>query len=279
MGEYQELQAVWESQHGVFLGDEDEEVLLPRGQCPTGLKRGDTLRVFLYTDSLDRPIATLKKPLAVAGEFAKLAVVSVTGAGAFLDWGLDKDLFCPIKEQQAPMRVGQSYVVRVYDDEVSDRVVCSSKLGKFLQASGEGLRPGQQVRIMVAEKTHEMFVVIIDGAIKGSLFSDEWHEDLHVGDVRDAFVKQVRASDGKVAVSLRPQGFNAVLGERDRLLNALRTAGGSLPVSDKSSPEEIQRRFGLSKGAFKKLIGALYRERVIEIEPKAIRLVQDQKKR
>jgi uncharacterized protein len=272
IGEYQDLIVNRDSPHGLYLGDVEAEILLPKSQCPRGIRFGDTLRVFVYTDSEDRPIATLKHPYGVVGEFAKLRAVSVTSNGAFLDWGLDKDLFCPVREQQFPIREGYDYLVRIYLDELSKRVSCTTKISKYLRSQGDDLQVGQPIKIMVANRGPEVIGVIIDGYIKGSLFRDEWHERLEIGDVRDAFVKSIRPEDKKVAVSLRPQGYQAVLGERERLLKALRDNQGTLPVSDKSSPEEIHRRFGLSKSAFKKLIGTLYKEGQIEIESHYIRL-------
>lgn len=272
MGEVQELTIVRDSQQGLYVGDEEGEVLLPRRLCPSDVRIGKKLRVFVHTDSEDRPIATTKTPRAQVGEFAMMRVVAVTPAGAFLDWGLDKDLFCPMGEQATPMREDERVLVRVYLDEASGRVVCTSKLGRFLRTDGEGLRVGQPVKIMIASHQPGYTTVIIDGFYRGSLFPDEWHDKLIIGDVMDAYVKQIRAEDRKVAVSLRPQGYEAVLGERERVLSALRAHGGFLPVSDKSSPEEIHRRFGLSKSSFKKLIGTLYREQVIEIEYHGIRL-------
>jgi len=273
IGEYQDLRIARESPHGLYLEDEEGvEVLLPNSQRPARAHIDDVLKVFVYTDSEDRPVATLKHPYATVGQFANLQAKSVTSAGAFLDWGLDKDLFCPIKEQRSPMREGDSYVVRVYLDQVSGRVACSSKITKFLDPEAEGLEPGQPIQIMVVAITPELISVIIDDRVKGSLFRDEWHERLQVGDFREAFVKSIRREDRKIAVSLRPQGYEAILGERDKLLQALRMNGGSLPVTDKSSPDEIQRRFGLSKGAFKKLIGALYKEGRIELDTHCIRL-------
>jgi len=273
IGEYQNLRMVRGAPQGVYLGDDEAEVLLPLRQCPSGLQIGDTLRAFVYTDSEDRPIATTHRPIAAVGEFGKMRVVSVTSAGAFLDWGLPKDLFCPIREQLRPMQEGDWCLVRVYLDEVSSRVVCSSMLNRFLQLDGEGLEVGQAVQIMVSGFGKDVIYVIVDGRIKGSLFRDEWHERLQLGDVRDAFVKTIRPQDKKVAVSLRPVGYQAALGERERILKSLEMNGGFLNISDKSSPEEIHRRFGLSKGSFKKILGALYKEGLIEIEPYAIRLV------
>ncbi len=272
IGEFQELVAVKETPHGYYLGDDDATVLLPRKECPPDLRYGDKLNVFVHTDSEDRPIGTLRRPKALVGEFAPMRVVAVTSGGVFLDWGLDKDLFCPVREQNHPLRVGEIQVFRVYLDEVSNRLVATAKLGRFLKKTGEGLRVGQPVEILVAGRSPEALTVILDGQIRASLYTNEQVERLEIGDIRSGFVKQIRAIDGKVAVSLRPQGYEAVLGERDRILSALQRAGGTLPVSDKSSPEDIHRRFGLSKSAFKKLLGALYREGKIEILEGAIRV-------
>lgn len=281
LGEFQEMVAVKETKHGYYLADladpneestERTTVLLPRAQCPPGLRYGHKLNVFVYTDSEDRPVATLRKPKAIVGEFAAMRVVSAGRNGAFLDWGLDKDLFCPIREQLHPLREGETVVVRVYLDEVSNRIAATTKLGRYLKASGEGLTVGQPVEFMVSGRSPDALTVIVDGQYRGSLYPDEQIERLEIGDRRLGYVKQVRPADGKIAVSLRPQGYQAVVGEKDRILDALSHAGGSLPVSDKSSPEEIQRRFGLSKGAFKKLIGTLYREGVIDIGDSEIRL-------
>lgn len=272
IGEFNDLRVARESPYGLYLADEDAEVLLPNKECENTMHMGDVIRVFVLTDSEDRPIATRRKPLAVVGEFAALRCVSVAPAGAFLDWGVDKDLFCPPKEQLTPMREGEFYVVRVYLDEVSDRPAASTRLNRFLQIEGWGLKPGQSVEIMAAGRTHDTITVIVNGFIRGSIFRDEWHEELRLGEKRQAYVKAVRKEDGRVAISFRPQGYEGVLSTRDRLLADLKAAGGSLPVSDKSSPEEINRRFGLSKGAFKKLIGTLWKEGIIELEAKSIRL-------
>jgi len=266
IGEYNVMFANRDTPQGFYLDDGEDEVLLPRNQVPLATRNGDEFNVFVYTDSEDRPVATLKKPYAVVGEFARLTVISTTGAGAFFDWGLDKDLFCPLKEQADSLVTGQKELVRVYLDPVSERVACSTRINRFLQQNGVGLEQGQAVKIQIAGGTWEQIQVIINGHIKGALFPDEWFDDLQVGDKRDGFIKSIRPDDFKVAVSFRPQGYEAVLGETDALLELLRANGGSLPVSDRTSPEEIHRRFGISKGAFKKLIGTLYREGVIDID-------------
>lgn len=272
IGEYQRLQVIGESEHGIYLGDGETKVLLPNNQCPDDLVMRDFIEVFVYTDSDDRPIATLDRPYAKVGEFALLRCVGVSRPGAFLNWGLAKDLLCPMREQTYPMLEGEDYVVRVYLDQVTNRVACSTRLSRYLTNDGSSLEPGQKVKILVADFTRDFIVVIINNSIKGSIFPDEWHERLELGEERDAYVKRIRPGDSRVAISLRPQGYEAVLSERDRIINALRENGGSLPVSDKSSPEEIHKRFGLSKGAFKKLIGNLFREGIIEIGNRDIRL-------
>ncbi len=272
IGEYQDLHIQREAPQGVYLTDGQIDVLLPRAQVPPNARQGDTVRVFVLTDSEDRPIATTNRPYAAVGDFAMLDVVSITDHGAFLDWGIDKDLFCPIREQQRPMKERERYLVRLYLDEVSNRVVGTSRLGRFLKASGEELEQGQKVKIIVYDINPEFMSVIINKSIKGTIFRDEWIKNLAIGDSLEAYVKQIRPGDFKVAISLRPQGYEAVIGERGRLIAALRANEGYLPVSDKSPPAEIQKRFGLSKGAFKKLLGSLYKEGIIEIEARSIRL-------
>ncbi len=272
IGEYQELRIEREAPQGVYLSDGEADVLLPRAQVPENARPGDKVRVFVLTDSEDRPIATTKRPFAAVGDFAMLDVVSVTSDGAFLDWGIDKDVFCPVREQQRPMREKERYLVRLYLDEVSNRVVCTSRIGRFLKASGEELEQGQKVRILVSDINPEFMSVIINKGIKGTIFRDEWIVNLAIGDSREAFVKQIRPGDFKVAISLRPQGYENVVGERAKVLAALKANQGFLPVSDRSSPAEIQKRFGLSKGAFKKILGSLYKDGIIEIEARSIRL-------
>lgn len=272
IGEYQSLKIARQTENGLYLTDGEGEVLLPNKQIPPKAHIGDSLRVFLYTDSEDRPIATFLPPKAVVGEFAMLKVVSMTPVGCYFDWGLEKDLFCPRKEEQSGMMEGREYLVRVYLDPKSNRVACSTRVSRFLKKEGWDLHLGQKVQIIVSEVAPEWVGVIVEGQVKGAIFADERIEKLRVGDVREAFVKRVRGEDGRVAISLRPQGFGAVLGERAKFIQALRDAGGELPVHDKSSPEEIQHRFGLSKGAFKKLIGSLYKEGVIELKTASIKL-------
>jgi len=272
VGEFQNLKIARVAEHGLYLTDGESDVLLPRNQCDSRMRIDDVMRVFVYNDSLDRPVATTRSPLVTVGQFARLKVVSTNEAGAFLDWGLEKDLFCPIREQIVPMKPGAWAFVRVYLDEISKRLVCTSRWKRFVTADGSEFQIGQKVSVIIAEKAADFVTAIIDYRVRATLFSNEWHERIEVGDVRDAYIKSVREDDHKIALSLRPQTREAVLSEKDRVLNALRENKGVLRLSDKSSPEDIQAAFGLSKGAFKKLLGALYKEGLIEIEPHTIRL-------
>lgn len=271
LGRTLSLRVTRQTEHGVYLSDGEDEVLLPKSQVPPDARKGELLRVFVLTDSEDRPIATTKVPLAQAGQFARMRVVAVTDSGAFLDWGLDKDLFCPFREQRNRLQVDDEPIVYVYVDEESGRLAGSTRLERFLSNDRSAIKDHDAVEILVVDRTPERIGVIVDDRWKGAIFPDEWTEPLAIGERRKAFVKRVRPGDRKIAISLRPQGRGAILGERDRVLELLRETG-SLPVSDQSSPEEIQRLLGMSKGAFKKLIGALYREGVIEIGEDSIRL-------
>lgn len=269
IGAVQKLTIVRNSPHGYFLSDGETDVLLPRNE-PTQGAIGDELEVFIYTDSEDRPVATLSRPWAMPGEFAILPVVAVNESGSFLAWGLDKDLFCPFREQRRPLRVGEDAFVRIYLDAVSGRIACSTKISKFLDRPPQDIRAGEKVRVSVSFATDEFIEAIVDSKYLARLFPDEWHELLRIGDERDAYIKQIRA-DGKIALSLRPQGYSAVEKATETILAALKANNGFLPVSDQSTPREIHRRFGLSKSMFKKALGALYRSGEVSIEEKSVR--------
>lgn len=253
---------------GVILGDADGDVLLPRRYAPEDAQVGEEYRVFVYTDSEDRPVATTQIPIATAGEFAFVRVVSTGPYGAFADWGLDKDLLIPHAQQRSPLADGRSYVVRILLDEVSNRIIGSTKLSKFLLDPRSGLRQGQPVEILPYRRIDRGTMVIVDRQF--SAFLPE--EEVVIGRTMNAYVLRIR-EDGKVAVTTNPQGYSAIMGEGPKVLAAMRKAGGFLPFSDSSSPEDIRRAFGMSKGAFKKLIGGLMRDGHIEITYHGIRLL------
>jgi hypothetical protein len=254
---------------GLILGCREDEVLLPTRSVPKGAVPGDFLEVFLYTDSEDRPIATTDKPLAQADEFASLRVASVSRIGAFLDWGLPKDLLLPFRSQLGPVREGDLVVVRVMCDSISGRPIATMKVERFLEDPPEDLREGQSVALLLYEETDLGMKAIVDSSFGGLVHVRVAERGPEIGASVEGFVQRIR-SDGKIDLTLTPIGRAAVDAARDALVTALERAGGRLELGDQSSPEEIRRVLGLSKKAFKRAAGALYRERRIRIEETSI---------
>lgn len=260
---------------GVYLdGGDLGEVLLPRRYVPAGAAAGDVLEVFLYTDSEDRPIATTEKPLARAGDFAFLEVAAVNAVGAFLKWGLPKDLFVPFREQQPPMKAGRSYVVFVDFDRISRRIVASGKIDKHLSKDPPPFSPGQEVDLLVYGRTELGFKAVVDNSHGGILYQNEVFRDLHLGDRIKGYIRKIR-EDGKIDLRLDKPDYGGVGELADRILEALRANDGFLEVTDKSPAEEIGRLFGVSKNAFKMAVGALFKKRLITLDGFGITLVED----
>lgn len=273
IGDYNELEVLREVSIGLFLdGEELGDILIPGRYVPEGVEPGDRLRVFIYNDSEDRLIATTEKPRARVGEFAFLRVISVNAMGAFLDWGLSKDLLVPFREQKERMDVGRSYIVHLYLDEVSRRIVASSRIRRFLDQEVPEYEEGQEVSVLISHRTPMGYNAIIENAHQGILYENEVFQPLQQGQRTRAYVKKIR-EDNKIDLSLQKEGFGKVDSLTGKIMLALRTEGGELPLSDKSQPEEIYRKFGCSKKAFKMAIGTLYKERKITIEPEKIGLV------
>jgi predicted RNA-binding protein (virulence factor B family) len=249
---------------GVILGSAEDEVLLPTRYVPAGTAPGDVIEVFLYTDSEDRPIATTERPLAQADEFACLRVVSVSRVGAFLAWGLPKDLLLPFRSQLRRVRPEERVVVRILCDPVSGRPVATAKIDRFLEQPPDDLREGQEVRLLIYEETELGSKAIVDGRFGGLVYRDPGDGTLEIGASPVGYVQRIRA-DGKLDLRLTPSGRAAVDAAREKLLEGLRSAGGRLELGDHSEPEEIRRILGLSKKAFKRAVGSLYRERRIRI--------------
>jgi len=265
------LTVVREAPPGYFLdGGDLGEILLPGCYIPPGTGPGATLDVFIYRDSEDRLVATTESPLAVVGEFAFLRVVGVKpSVGAFLDWGLSKDLLLPRREQVSFARTGESVVVRVFIDEKSDRIVAGERLDRWLDLTPAAYDAGQPVKLLVARQTPLGYSAIVENAHWGLLYKTDLAGPLRAGDSLDGFVRAVRP-DGKVDLALDRAGFARIMPLAETILAALAAAGGSLPVHDKSSPEEIRKTFGASKKAFKQALGMLYRERRIALDPSGI---------
>lgn len=272
IGSYNTLRIVKEVDFGLYLTDGVDEILLPRRYEPKGVMIDDDIEVFVYTDSEDRPIATTEKPYAVVGEFACMRVKEVTSIGAFLDWGIAKDLLVPINEQSMRMVEGDHYVVYVYLDNKTNRVVASSKWNKFLSVERSRYEEGEEVKLLIAERTDLGFNAIINKAHVGLVYKTEIFGHLQVGDEVKGFIKKMR-EDGKIDLRLQSVGVELMDDAKELVLQHLKLNKGYLPLGDKSSPEEIYRSLKISKKAFKKAIGGLFKERLIDISDNAIVLV------
>ena len=260
---------------GFYLDAEDlDNVLLPSKYAPDGLAIGDSIEVFLYLDSEDRPLATTQKPKACVGEFAYLKAVDSTGIGTFLDWGLEKDVLVPFAEQHRPMEVGSSYLVYLYVDRVDGRIVASSKIDSFLSDDEpHSYNPQQPVDLIIANSTELGYKAIVNHGHWGVLYKNEVYQRLSFGQSIKGYIKYIRP-DGKIDLSLQG-GQEARDKNTQTILNHLQEQGGFAAVHDKSDPQLIADIFGMSKGAFKKSIGGLYKQRVIRIEKDGIYLVDE----
>lgn len=267
------LSVVRETDCGVlFDGGDLGEILMPNRYVSKDWNPGDVVEIFLMLDSEDRLTATTEKPAAEVDEFALLRVVSVTGIGAFLDWGLPKDLFVPFREQKMPLREGQSVIARIYLDESSGRIAASIKLDKFLDRVAPHYEPGEKVKLLICAKTDLGFKAIIDGRHWGVLFQNEVFQPLEKGQRIEGYIKQVRF-DGKIDLSIQKPGAKKIGALTDVILEYIKEQGGFMPITDKSPPEEIYNLFGVSKKTYKRAIGALYKKRFITFENNGTKLV------
>lgn len=272
IGAYNQLKAARQASFGYYLTDGSENVLLPNKYVPADLRVGDDIRVFVYTDSEDRPLATTIEPKALVGEIAPLKATDVNRFGAFLDWGLEKDLFVPFSEQLEKMIPGHTYCVRVMLDKLTNRVIGTSKLKKFLLPAPADMRVGWQFESMVVRVNEIGADIIVAGKYQGRLYASEIFSPLRVGDRLKTYVKKVR-EDGRLDMSLQPSGYPAVFAEASAtVLKTLEDHDGFIAVTDKTSPAEIEKIFQMSKKTFKKAIGGLYKQRVIAIDEKGISL-------
>lgn len=273
LGKFSELEVLRQVEQGMYLdagplGD----ILLPNRYIPEGLEVGEDVRVFLYCDSMDRPIATTETPLAQADEFAFLQVKEVNDFGAFLDWGLSKDLIVPFREQNSPMVAGESYVVRVYVDATTDRMVATSRLGRYLKKENETLKEGQEVNIIVVSEAENGYRVIVEDEYWGRIYANEIFQPIKSGDALKAYVKKIR-EDKLIDISLQKNDFEELSAAAQSILDKIKEAGGLLPLTDKSSPELIYSELQMSKKAFKRTVGILYKKRRVVLEEEGIRIV------
>ncbi|MEK1906576.1 MAG: S1-like domain-containing RNA-binding protein [Pseudomonas sp.] len=274
IGRYNSLQVVKQTDFGLYLdGGADGEILLPNRYVPKNepSEIGDWLNVFVYLDSDDRVIATTEKPKVQVGGFASLKVIEINRVGLFLDWGLSKDLLLPHSEEKRPLQVGDYCVVYVYLDR-SKRITATARLDRYLDTTPPPYKVGDEVSLLVVEKTDLGFKAIINGKHWGLIHKNEVFKFLRGGMQESGFIKELR-DDGKISLSLQPVGREAAGGLAEQILARLREQGGSLAMSDKSAPEVITQAFGVSKGNFKKAIGGLYKQGLIRILDERIELI------
>ncbi|KPW86077.1 GntR family transcriptional regulator [Pseudomonas sp. SZ57] len=275
IGRYNSLQIVKHTNFGLYLdGAQDGEILLPNRYIPKDVPTEDEdwLNVFVYLDSEDKLLATTEKPKVQVGEFASLKVVEVNSIGVFLDWGLPKDLLLPYSEEKRTLQAGDYCVVHVYLDKHTRRITATARLDRYLDKTPANYSVGQEVDLLVAEATDMGFKAIINNKHWGLIHKNEVFKFMRAGKQEKGYIKEIR-SDGNISLSLQPVGAEAASSLNSKILAKLRENNGTLPVSDKSDPQVISGLFGVSKGNFKKAIGALYKQGQIVIHADRIELV------
>lgn len=274
IGRINKLQVVKKLNFGIYLdGGDHGEILMPVRYIPADCNPGDWIDAFIYFDSEDRIIATTEKPYVMVDEFAYLRVLSVNDIGAFMDWGLSKDLLVPYREQNQNMVESKYYIVRVYFDKESNRIAASAKLDNYLDNLPPMYEEGEEVNLLIEKETDLGFKAIINNLHRGMLYSSEIFQELNKGTKLKGYVKKIR-DDDKIDLSLLPAGYQKVDGIAGKILEYIRDQKGFVPVSDKSSPEIIYNLFQISKKTYKQAIGSLYKKGLIIIEEKGVRLVE-----
>ena len=271
IGTYHTLKIARDTKVGLFLVNETDEILLPKKYVPADFHIGDDITVFVYLDHEERPVATTLKPFITINQFAVLKVNYTNKFGAFLDWGLEKDLFVPFKEQARPMEKDKRYVVYLYEDEKTNRLVGSSKINQFLDHESIDLEKNQEVDVMVSHITDAGINVIINGRYRGLAYKNEVFMPVSPGYKTKAYIKQVRP-DGKIDVSFQKLGVDVIDDSSQSVLQALKQNNGFLALNDDSHPEEIKSVLKMSKKTFKKAIGSLYKQKQILIKEDGIYL-------
>ncbi|MEO6290756.1 MAG: S1-like domain-containing RNA-binding protein [Ginsengibacter sp.] len=274
MGEYNILKVIKEKPMGVFLDDGDIGILLPKRFVPPGTKIGDDIKVFLYHDGEDRPIATTQKPYGVLRDIVKLKAVNVTHHGAFLDWGLMKDLFIPKSKMISYMRPMGEYLVKIVMDEQTGRLAATEKLEPFLSNENLTVNAKDEVELIVYRKTDIGYEVIINNFHKGILHFNEVYRDIQIGDHFKGFIKNILPGN-KIDVAAGKSGYTRVEDETEKVLRLLKENDGYLPYHDKSSPEDIYSFFGMSKKTFKMATGNLYKQHKLLFTQTGIQLIEE----
>jgi predicted RNA-binding protein (virulence factor B family) len=273
IGKYNYLTIERVTSVGMFLSDvEGEEVLLPNQYLTDDMQVGDNIKVFVYLDSEDRPVATTETPKIIRNEFAFLEVKDVSEYGAFLDWGLIKDLFVPFREQTKPMEIGEWYVVFLYLDQKSSRLLASTRIDKFVDNERLTVKEGDEVDLLVWQKTDLGFNAIVNQYHKGLIYGNEVFRELKPGDALKGYIKKVR-EDNRLDITLQKPGADLIEPTSLQILDEVKKGGGFLNLSDNSSPEDIYKRLQISKKVFKKAIGGLYKQGLIKIATDGIYLI------
>jgi len=264
IGKTQKLKIARETENGLYLTDGEKEVLLPQKYIPFGAEIGNEVEVFVYTDSMDRPVAVTDRPLAEVDQLVPLKVKEVNQVGAFLEIGLEKDLMVPFREQLTKMEEGRTYLVKVLLDHRTQRMIGTTKVGEFLKSGHEGLEEGQMVQAHIWQKTDLGWKVILNEGFQGLIYANEVFENIKIGDEKKAFIKKLR-EDGKIDLALQRQGYLATKDMSEVVLQKIEQGGGVLDLGDKSSPEDIKTALNMSKKNFKKILGGLYKAGKVEI--------------
>ncbi|MEO8768586.1 MAG: S1-like domain-containing RNA-binding protein [Ferruginibacter sp.] len=273
VGEYNSLKVLRAVDFGLYLDDGAEGILLPKRFVPAGAKEGDELSVFVYHDGEDRLIATTQHPKGILGDIVKLRTISVTPQGAFLDWGLMKDIFVPKSKQQNNMLPNGEYLVKIYLDEQTGRIAATEKIESFLSNDNLTVKELELVDMIVYRRTDIGYVVIINNIHTGVLHHNEIYRNITVGDKFKGFIKKIYNTDNKIDVAAGKPGYNRVEDETGKILRLLKENDGYLPYNDKTDPEEIYAFFGMSKKTFKMTTGNLYKQRKISFEKTGIKLL------
>jgi uncharacterized protein len=264
VGQYNRLQVIKELEFGIYLDGYEDEILVPRVYVPEGIEIGDYLDVFIYRDSEDRLIGTTLEPKATVGEFAYLKVVDMNSLGAFMDWGLLKDLFVPFRHQKATMAVGKSCLVYLYLDTKTDRILATAKPEKYLDEDVSALKEGQTVELLPFEYTDLGIKALVDGRYEGVIYKSDLFKKVELGKVLPGFIKKIRL-DNKLDLALVEQSYNRIEESKQLILDKLTQAGGHLPYTDKTDASVIYINFEMSKKDFKKAVGGLLKDRKIEL--------------
>lgn len=271
IGEYNNLKVLRMVSFGAFLDDGKEGILLPKRFVPAGLQPGDSLEVFVYHDSEDRLIATTQRPKGILGDIVRLRAVSTTDQGAFLDWGLMKDLFVPRSAQRMKMIPNGDYIVKIILDEQTGRLMATEKIEPYLDNDVLTVKELDEVNLLIYRRTDIGYVVIINNQHTGVLHFSDIYKNISEGDKATGFIKKIYP-DNKIDVALGKRGYERVEGETDKIIRLLHENGGFLPYHDKSDPEDIYEFFGMSKKTFKMSVGSLYKQKRITLEKNGIKL-------